>query len=666
MRQAKDIPKRLSKDQGQERRESLVTGPQRILAGESAKGQAREMPKEPPMQPVQEPLKGASRRHSGPESRDSPTTHVHEIQIQLLGQPVQEQPKDAPGQQLKMVSRASVTEQPKQQPMQTPQVYREQPKKLAQEPDKYIGLPGEQPGAAPKAQPRPQMVQIPEKTLQRFKTVDQEPPKGVSEKSLVRQAKDIHERLSKDQGQERPESLVTGQQKIMAGEPIKVQVSELPKQPPKQPVQEQLKGAPRRYSGPESRDSHKIHVHEIQIQLPGQQAQEQPKGVPGAQLKIVSPVSATDQPKQEPMQPPQVSREQPKELVQESGKYLGVPGEQPGVAPRAQPRPQVVQAPEKTLQRFKPLDQEPPKGVSEKSPMRQAKDIHERLSKDQGQERPDSLVTDQQKIMAGEPTKVQVREMPKQLPKQPVQEQLKGASRRRGVPADRMSSPLPAKDQEAVVSGSAELPPVGDAAQQHPEAQAPLPSASQERRQKGMARKFFIIVNLIVGHINERFGHLLADMNEHRWLTLAKLELCSQRWDPFCRSQSRAHFAEPSSDTERRRSIPDTQYTENRASPPESGKTRSSSKVESSRSRSRPSTASPVVFASNMFSSEEEFNEEEVEEDTRCHQDSPHFSRLGRDCTDLDTLVADIGKIMADVHLDRLAIHWVVLPTDTY
>ncbi|KAM7301388.1 uncharacterized protein ISCGN_016907 [Ixodes scapularis] len=35
-------------------------------------------------------------------------------------------------------------------------------------------------------------------------------------------------------------------------------------------------------------------------------------------------------------------------------------------------------------------------------------------------------------------------------------------------------------------------------------------------------------VNLIVGHINERFGHLLADMNKHRWLTLAKLELCSQ------------------------------------------------------------------------------------------------------------------------------------------
>ncbi|KAM7292091.1 glutenin, high molecular weight subunit DX5-like [Ixodes scapularis] len=430
MRQAKDIPKRLSKDQGQERPESLVAGPQRILAGESAKGQAREMPKQPPKQPVQEPLKGAPRRHSGPESRDSPTTHVHDIQIQLLGQPVQEQPKDAPGQRLKMVSRASITEQPKQQPMQPPQVYREQPKKLAQEPDKYIGLLGEQPEAAPKAQLRPQAVQTPEKTLQRFKPLDQEPPKGVSEKSPMRQAKDIHERLSKDQGQERPKSLVTGQQKVMTGDPTKVQIREMPKQPPKQPVQEELKRASRRYSGPESRDSQSIHVHEIQIQLPGQQVQEQTKDVHGAQLKIVSPASGTEQPKQEPMQPPRVSREQPKELVQESGKHLGVPEEQPGAAPKAQPRPQVVQALEKTLQRLKPLDQEPSKGVSEKSPMQQAKDIHERLSKDQGQERPGLLVTGQQKIMAGEPTKVQVREMPQQPPKQPVQEQLKEAPRR--------------------------------------------------------------------------------------------------------------------------------------------------------------------------------------------------------------------------------------------
>ncbi|EEC06481.1 proline-rich protein, putative, partial [Ixodes scapularis] len=296
--------------------------------------------------------------HSGPESRDSPMTHVHDIQIQLLGQPVQEQPKDAPGQRLKMVSRASVTEQPKQQPMQPPQVYREQPKKLAQEPDKYIGFLGEQPGAAPKAQLRPHVVQTPEKTLQRFKPLDQEPSKGVSEKSPMRQAKDIHERLSKDQGQERPKSL----------------------------------------------------------------------------LKIVSPASGTEQPKQEPMQPPRVSREQPKELVQESGKHLGVPEEQPGAAPKAQPRPQVVQALEKTLQRLKPLDQEPSKGVSEKSPMQQAKDIHERLSKDQGQERPGLLVTGQQKIMAGEPTKVQVREMPQQPPKQPVQEQLKEAPRRYSGP----------------------------------------------------------------------------------------------------------------------------------------------------------------------------------------------------------------------------------------
>ncbi|KAG0423975.1 hypothetical protein HPB47_000272 [Ixodes persulcatus] len=36
------------------------------------------------------------------------------------------------------------------------------------------------------------------------------------------------------------------------------------------------------------------------------------------------------------------------------------------------------------------------------------------------------------------------------------------------------------------------------------------------------------IENLIVVHINERFGHLLAAMNKHRGLTLAKLELCSQ------------------------------------------------------------------------------------------------------------------------------------------
>ncbi|KAM7296697.1 uncharacterized protein ISCGN_021854 [Ixodes scapularis] len=45
-----------------------------------------------------------------------------------------------------------------------------------------------------------------------------------------------------------------------------------------------------------------------------------------------------------------------------------------------------------------------------------------------------------------------------------------------------------------------------------------------------------ISVDLIVGHINERFGHLLADMNKHRWLTLAKLELCSQ-WN--CRGYRR-------------------------------------------------------------------------------------------------------------------------------
>ncbi|KAG0414775.1 hypothetical protein HPB47_008058 [Ixodes persulcatus] len=45
------------------------------------------------------------------------------------------------------------------------------------------------------------------------------------------------------------------------------------------------------------------------------------------------------------------------------------------------------------------------------------------------------------------------------------------------------------------------------------------------------------IENLIVVHINERFGHLLADMNKHRGLTLAKLKLCSQQHgDDSCAS----------------------------------------------------------------------------------------------------------------------------------
>ncbi|CAN8004126.1 unnamed protein product [Ixodes pacificus] len=507
MRQAKDIPKRLSKDQGQERPESLVTGQQKILAGEYAKGQVREMPKQPPKQPVQEPLTGASRRHSGPESRDSPTTHVHEIPIQLLGQP----------------------------------------------------------------------------------PLDQELPKGVSEKSPMRQAKDIHERLSKDQEQERPESLVTGQQKIMAGEPTKVQVREMPKQPPKQPVQEELKGASRRYSDPESRDSHRIHVHEIQIQLPGQQVQEQSKDVPGAQLKIVSPASATEQPKQEPIQLPQVSREQPKELVQESGKYIGLPGEQPGAAPKAQPRPQVmpwqgmsaqgipahgisvrgvqgmpgqgipgqeirgqgmqeqgIQA--QVLPRQGMTGQEmkmqgmqgqgmqgqgmqgqwmqgrkmPGKGIREQGmpwqgipgQRMQGQGMQGQLMPGQGwpaQGMPAQGMPKQGLPAQGFPGQgipgqgisvqgMQAKIMPGQgMPKQgmPVQGMpaygvSEPALPRRGVPADRMSSPLPAKDQEAVVSGSAELPPVGNAAQQHPKTQAPLPSASQERRQKGMARKFYM------------------------------------------------------------------------------------------------------------------------------------------------------------------------------
>ncbi|CAN7948011.1 unnamed protein product [Ixodes hexagonus] len=36
------------------------------------------------------------------------------------------------------------------------------------------------------------------------------------------------------------------------------------------------------------------------------------------------------------------------------------------------------------------------------------------------------------------------------------------------------------------------------------------------------------ISNIIMGHINERFGHLLSNMNNHSWLTIAKLEMCSQ------------------------------------------------------------------------------------------------------------------------------------------
>lgn len=36
------------------------------------------------------------------------------------------------------------------------------------------------------------------------------------------------------------------------------------------------------------------------------------------------------------------------------------------------------------------------------------------------------------------------------------------------------------------------------------------------------------VANIIMGHINDKFGHLLSDMNNHGWLTLAELELCSQ------------------------------------------------------------------------------------------------------------------------------------------
>ncbi|KAG0416655.1 hypothetical protein HPB47_006239, partial [Ixodes persulcatus] len=64
----------------------------------------------------------------------------------------------------------------------------------------------------------------------------------------------------------------------------------------------------------------------------------------------------------------------------------------------------------------------------------------------------------------------------------------------------------------------------------------------EERQPESADRSQKFIENLIVVHINERLGHLLADMNKHRGLTLAKLELCSQtRGSPqtstksFCR-----------------------------------------------------------------------------------------------------------------------------------
>lgn len=43
------------------------------------------------------------------------------------------------------------------------------------------------------------------------------------------------------------------------------------------------------------------------------------------------------------------------------------------------------------------------------------------------------------------------------------------------------------------------------------------------------------VANLMMTDINEEFGHLLDDMNNHSWLSLAKLELCSQvRPCEFC------------------------------------------------------------------------------------------------------------------------------------
>ncbi|KAG0429680.1 hypothetical protein HPB47_023401 [Ixodes persulcatus] len=61
--------------------------------------------------------------------------------------------------------------------------------------------------------------------------------------------------------------------------------------------------------------------------------------------------------------------------------------------------------------------------------------------------------------------------------------------------------------------------------------QIPAPDRSAQALGRNLS-VFSSIENLIVVHINERFGHLLADMNKHRGLTLVKLELCSQFGGP--------------------------------------------------------------------------------------------------------------------------------------
>ncbi|KAG0415878.1 hypothetical protein HPB47_006942 [Ixodes persulcatus] len=53
------------------------------------------------------------------------------------------------------------------------------------------------------------------------------------------------------------------------------------------------------------------------------------------------------------------------------------------------------------------------------------------------------------------------------------------------------------------------------------------------------------IENLIVVHINQRFGHPLADMNKQGGLTLAKLELCSQENVPYNRGAFRIEINFP-------------------------------------------------------------------------------------------------------------------------
>lgn len=53
------------------------------------------------------------------------------------------------------------------------------------------------------------------------------------------------------------------------------------------------------------------------------------------------------------------------------------------------------------------------------------------------------------------------------------------------------------------------------------------------------------IANLVMSHVLEKFGHLLSDMNNHSWLSLANLELFSQVRP--CACAFRVNFALPRS-----------------------------------------------------------------------------------------------------------------------